>query len=641
MATVTVPGADYAKSLGYTDPDPLELQGAAEEETAARSYLKDLGYTNPDMGEIAGAAEDMPKERTVISPNPAIDATETNITKLAETTKPVEPPKTETPKATDTSTTTKTKYGAVGPYGNPTGAQYLDGSGNAVDAEGYRVDADGNRIIINGQPVKSEALWDASTGKKVGSEVVEGQSADYNKELDWVSGELKNLYSDDTMLNQQIANINATYANRIKQMEDLNMRALNNAKQYNFRTGSIRYAGPMTDTLLTEHERQGLVRINELEQERQSLILKAQEAARSGKFEILGKYMEAIQKKQDQRNKEVENATKVALEMNKLLEERRKEEVKAEQEQEKSINDIMLDAQKNGATPEVIDAISAAGSVAEAVKAAGEFLQGGSGIVGEYLYYKREAQAKGVSYVGFNEYQNIDANRKIAIAKAATGAMYNMTPAQLTNFNRIVTKMEKSPLLVAQDKAAVLKSLVEQIKIDPENNALQLSLIYGYIKALDMYDSAVREGEIGLVQSILGYKQKLEVWATNLTDNKQILDQDTALSIARNAETLIDVIDTGASRKVQGYRSEARIGGVSDGFEQYLKDLNASYDPVANDPTMMSMQSEGDAEQMLFSIGEQNPELRSQIISLTTEVQPELGRPMTFSEVLQVLGATQ
>ena len=50
----------------------------------------------------------------------------------------------------------------------------------------------------------------------------------------------------------------------------------------------------------------------------------------------------------------------------------------------KPINDVLTDAAKNGAPAEIIGKIKGASDLAGAVNAAGDYLQGGSGIVGEY-----------------------------------------------------------------------------------------------------------------------------------------------------------------------------------------------------------------------------------------------------------------
>lgn len=86
----------------------------------------------------------------------------------------------------------------------------------------------------------------------------------------------------------------------------------------------------------------------------------------------------------------------------------------------KPIQDIMGDAAKNGADANTLAAIKNANSVEGAMAAAGNYLQTGSGIVGEYQFYARQEQQAGRTPLSFNAYQTLDQNRKIAVAKAAT-----------------------------------------------------------------------------------------------------------------------------------------------------------------------------------------------------------------------------
>ncbi len=60
---------------------------------------------------------------------------------------------------------------------------------------------------------------------------------------------------------------------------------------------------------------------------------------------------------------------------------------------------------------------------------------GGTGIVGEYNFYKSQAKAAGQKPVDFNTYQNMDANRKVSIAKAAGVGASSVSDALLTAIN--------------------------------------------------------------------------------------------------------------------------------------------------------------------------------------------------------------
>lgn len=85
------------------------------------------------------------------------------------------------------------------------------------------------------------------------------------------------------------------------------------------------------------------------------------------------------------------------------------------------LDDLIKTLRNNGAPQDVIQKVLSSGNINDAYKNAGNFAAGGTGIIGEYNFYRSQAEAAGQKPVDFNTYQNIDANRKIAIAKASSG----------------------------------------------------------------------------------------------------------------------------------------------------------------------------------------------------------------------------
>ncbi len=238
---------------------------------------------------------------------------------------------------------------------------------------------------------------------------------------------------------------------------------------------------------------------------------------------------------------------------------------------QEDINKIAVDAKKGGADDATIKAISSSKSVADAVAASGDYLQTGTGIVGEYAYYKRDAMSRGLTPMSFDRYQTIDANRKLAVASAGLGGG-NLNPKEAVIFNSIVDKYNKSPLVAALDRTTVLRDIVKNIKADPSNAAQQLNLAYGYIQALDTYQSSVREGELNLVNTIDSKAGQLKNWASQMT-NGQIVRPEIAKQMAEAAQTLIDSIEGGAKRQQAKYQAQAKQNGtnVNNAFNDFMK----------------------------------------------------------------------
>lgn len=164
----------------------------------------------------------------------------------------------------------------------------------------------------------------------------------------------------------------------------------------------------------------------------------------------------------------------------------------------------------------------------------------------------------------------------VAAAKAAENASTGMSEKDRTIFNSIVDKYAKSPLIAAADRTVVLKSTIDQVKNDPSNGALQLNLAYAYIQALDTYQSAVREGELSLVNSIDSKVGQLEGEIQKIT-NGQIVRPDVAKQLAEAADSIVNTINQGAKNAETRYRSQAKVNGIEDAWDEFIGGYTQQY----------------------------------------------------------------
>lgn len=147
---------------------------------------------------------------------------------------------------------------------------------------------------------------------------------------------------------------------------------------------------------------------------------------------------------------------------------------------------------------------------------------------------------------------------------------------EVQTFNNIVNKYNSSPLIQASDRTNVLKNTIAQVKQNPTNGATQLSLIYGWIQALDNYQSAVREGEISLSQNIQSKIGKMENYFQQINSG-QILTKAAALDMASSAQNLVDSITQGASQKAKSFQAQSDVAGVGDQWGKYISGAQPSY----------------------------------------------------------------
>ena len=147
---------------------------------------------------------------------------------------------------------------------------------------------------------------------------------------------------------------------------------------------------------------------------------------------------------------------------------------------------------------------------------------------------------------------------------------------KVTALNGIINQYNKSPLVAASDRTPVLKNAIANIRANPSNGAYQLNLAYAYIQALDTYQSAVREGELGLVNSIDSKIGQFSNYVSQI-QNGQIVRPEVAKQLAEAAERVVDTINNAALQKSASFKSQATVAGVGDRWDQYISGFNASY----------------------------------------------------------------
>lgn len=193
-------------------------------------------------------------------------------------------------------------------------------------------------------------------------------------------------------------------------------------------------------------------------------------------------------------------------------------------------------------------------------------------------------------------------------------------PQKVSTFNQIVNNMNRSPLIMASDRTPVLKQSIEDINANPEDAATQLNLSYAYIQALDTYQSAVRVGELGNLNSIDSKIGSLSNSVSQI-QNGQIVRPEVAKQIAAAAKSIVDTIDAAAKQKVSSFRSQARVSGVGSEFDQYLGGFDAAYSQSVTPPSPEEIQA-----------------LRDQNYS-EAEIQELLG-PTSFNQAGNALAST-
>lgn len=427
---------------------------------------------------------------------------------------------------------------------------YKDGSAQLISKDPNYVAPQGS---LNAQLIKSQEEYDAEAKK--------------------VSDLITNIQNGTVPLNAgqiaQIDGLKQQFNQLIEEQKLVNKGATGTAQIRGYQTGSGEYDPTFQAKTIGGIITAGANKVADLNVKMASAVASLEQGFKTDNINAIKSawdvYSQAAEKRQETIQKTIENAQK-------QIEEARKQKEDAEKayydQVTKPINDILLEARKNGATDEQLEAIYNSGSVAEAIYNAGDSLQSGSGIVGEYMYYKKQAEAAGQVPMDFNAYQNADANRKKSIAAAGIAGSSGLNSKQVTIFNSLVDKQNKSPLIAANDRAVILKDVTLNLEKDPTNAALQVSFIYSMIQALDTYQSAVREGEIGLLSSTQGLGDKISNLPQKI-QNGTPLSKNKINEYIGVAKMLTSSIESAAKKKQDAFAKQAEVAGVGEAFNDY------------------------------------------------------------------------
>lgn len=245
---------------------------------------------------------------------------------------------------------------------------------------------------------------------------------------------------------------------------------------------------------------------------------------------------------------------------------------------------------------------------------------GGTGIIGEYNYYKSEAQRQGQVPVDFQTYQDMDANRK-KLATTPSG----LTTSQNASFLRITDKFQADPIINNAIKGQTAIAIADQVLANPAAAPNQLKALYSLVKNLDP-DSAVREGEISLAQQTQSY---YSTWKTALdrVNTGAVIAPETAAALANATKELATAWESTAKKRQKQYEAQASGAGIKDAFSEYLQTSDLPY-ATGN----KIIESEQQAQKTFESLKNNPPEVQEEITNRYNDLQDVLGRPPTATE---------
>lgn len=244
---------------------------------------------------------------------------------------PPEKPTTETPEKTATP---ETKGGltfdeAVSLFGQ--------------DFTGIQQQPDGTYV-----PDKTALERLGITSKKSETETALEQS---KTEMESIKKQLAGFLIPDEEVQRQIGNISSQWDARANEMREINRRreaslmttGLRLGSQY---TGGLR--GGVFGSIISEEERQGVSRIQDLEAKKQEAILAAKQAQRENNYTVLVKQADLLEKSYNKQLDEIKELNKLQADKSKEL---RDEKVKLDEaDRVRNISDFVSDSISSGIT---------------------------------------------------------------------------------------------------------------------------------------------------------------------------------------------------------------------------------------------------------------------------------------------------
>lgn len=558
-----------------------------------------------------------------------------------------------------------------------------------VNLDGQTTELNGDAITPGAvQALKDQGYFSSETSGNVPNWATTGdiatgmeqskalkEVADAQTEFTNLKNQLSQFTVSDTDLRAQTDAIGKLWDSRVSDMNRINSQREASISTLGIRLGD-RFTGGKGGAfggIIAEEERQGVQRVAELEAKKLEAITAAKEAARTKNWEVYSKqvaFAEAaykdkldtikeLNKKVAENNQKIQDQAKASTRdvaiasliksgvvdsasiIAKLKEQGITATAKDVQDSIvalgpsgiKEIGSIGVDAAKNGAPSTIIDAISKATTVAEAIKAAGGYLQSTTGIVGEYLFYKRQAEASGQVPVDFDTYQTTDANRKASVNGQGDSRILSVTEAQAlgvpfgTTAGQAYGKTPTKPPTDAQQKDSLYATRTTESG----------SIIANLEKTISGMNAAKFSASASLENTTLGNKFVSDEFRQERQAERNfvnsILRRESGAAISStefsNAEKQYfprpGDDDTTLAQKAQNRATV--IKGL-------IKAAGSAYE-APSDTGNDLLQSETQAESALKSYTTAHPEKTTEITGHIKTMEDSLGRPVTSQELLQ------
>lgn len=333
------------------------------------------------------------------------------------------------------------------------------------------------------------------------------------------------------------------------------------------------------------------------------------------------------------------------------------------------LDDLVKTLRSNGAPQDIIQKVLASKDINEAYKNAGSYGAGGTGIIGEYNFYKAQAEAKGQIPVDFNSYQNQDANRKNAVAAAGGVSASSISDALLTAINGGLidpNRINSRTIGIYNDIAkAGVDAVGSHAGAAAETTSIQNLAAYQSValRTLGVIDKnlplvaslADKVNGIGVpgidsfIQGIKSYSgnnpdviKYINSIKTLRSEYAQMLSKGATATEGDKADAAqaIPIGLSSAGYQALGEQLKLEANNIIDSSKEAINSAKSKTFSNNGSTSSSLIQTEDQAKTSVVSAATNNPDVAKIVYDALNKPDTNLGRVMTYSEIEQYLQAT-
>lgn len=250
----------------------------------------------------------------------------------------------------------------------------------------------------------------------------------------------------------------------------------------------------------------------------------------------------------------------------------------------------------------------------------------GSGIVAEYNFYKKDAIANNQTPVDFNTYQDMDANRKKAIAKAGVAEYGGYDSQQQKAIDQINTSISNNP---TYKKYSSMQTYVNNVETGLSSNSG-----IGDIAAINQFQKVIDEGAVTRDQDVQ-LIQGAQSLANSLKTKIKSLENGDKLSVDQRKQ-MLEISTKMLAAQKKAVSTDPAIQAQKTKAERYKVDPSETIIGELENIGDKIIQDEADAESKLTSYYAQNPGKQAGIDKAIQVYTQKYGKEPSAWELLQV-----